>query len=227
MKIQIDKPCHENWEEMTLKEKGRFCGACKKIVLDMTKYNDQEIISFFKEKKYDVCGQLETNQIDRELIPNHESKLSRLKKSLIAASLAGIIAGLNTVTAQSSLVRVETSDKKESDQNQKDEYNIDETVVFLIKGKVVDANNKAISGAIISINSDRVKSDNNGEFEVSLGLFYDTEPLDVIANVSAKGKKTKSIRLSLDFDQTTLDMGTLQLANTGHQHVKGKIKVVD
>ena len=47
MKIQIDKPCHESWDAMTPKEQGRYCNACEKIVVDLTKYSDQEIIDFF------------------------------------------------------------------------------------------------------------------------------------------------------------------------------------
>ena len=225
MKIQIEEPCHENWDEMTPKEKGRFCGACQKIVLDMTKYNDQEIIDFFKDKKYNVCGQLEENQVDRELIPNRETKVSKMRKGLIAASLAGVVIGSSTIHAQNSDIPMENRETNDADTEKNDELRLDETVIFSIKGKVVDEKGKPIEGAIVLINTDKAKTGKDGKFLLSLGL-YETESLKVIANVSAKGKDSQSIRLQLDFDQTTVDMGKISLKKEV-RHVKGKMKVVD
>jgi hypothetical protein len=48
MKITIPKPCHENWENMTPDEKGRFCAVCSKTVRDFSKVPDDEIIGFFQ-----------------------------------------------------------------------------------------------------------------------------------------------------------------------------------
>ncbi len=225
MKIQIEEPCHENWDEMTPKEKGRFCGACQKIVLDMTKYSDQEIIDFFKDKKYNVCGQLEENQVDRELVPNRESKVSKMSKGLIAASLAGVVIGSSTVNAQSSDIPMENRENQGSDEEKSDELRLDETVIFSIKGKVVDEKGNPIEGATVIINTDKAKTGKDGKFLLSLGL-YETESLDVIANVSAKGKNSKSISLQLDFEKTSVDMGKISLKKEVC-HVKGKMKVVD
>lgn len=227
MKIKIEEPCHENWNEMSLREKGRYCHACDKIVLDMTKYSDQEIIDFFKEKKYNVCGQLEEDQVDRKLIPNSELKFSKVKRSLIAASLAGVVFSTNTVSAQNSELIIDQSNKKESDSQEKEEVRLDdETIMFLIKGKIIDIDNRPISGAMIRINTDQVKSKKNGEFELSLGI-YETESLEVKAYISANGKRTKVVNLSLDFDKTTVYLGKVQLSKMKYQHVKGKMKVVD
>ena len=58
MKIVIDNPCHENWDAMTPNEKGAFCSACQKTVLDFSKKTVDEIKSFFVElpKTETVCG---------------------------------------------------------------------------------------------------------------------------------------------------------------------------
>jgi hypothetical protein len=71
-KITIPSPCHENWEEMTAVERGRFCRSCQKVVTDFTQMEDGEIIQFLKEGK-GHCGRFRTAQLDRSLIPSIES----------------------------------------------------------------------------------------------------------------------------------------------------------
>lgn len=67
IQINIPEPCHENWEEMTAVERGRFCGSCQKVVTDFTQMEDSEIIQFIQEGK-GHCGRFSTAQLDRPLI---------------------------------------------------------------------------------------------------------------------------------------------------------------
>tara|TARA_R110002049_G_scaffold65035_1_gene170911 strand:+ start:30583 stop:31479 length:897 start_codon:yes stop_codon:yes gene_type:complete len=63
--ISIPKPCHENWNEMTPKEKGRFCDSCSKTVIDFTKMNTYEIQDFINENKNNrICGHFKQTQLD-------------------------------------------------------------------------------------------------------------------------------------------------------------------
>jgi len=55
LNLSIPEPCHEDWQEMTPNQQGKFCGACAKTVVDFTKKSVKEIQSFFIEnqgKKY-------------------------------------------------------------------------------------------------------------------------------------------------------------------------------
>lgn len=64
-KISIPKPCHENWNAMTPKEKGRFCSNCAKTVVDFTKKSNSEIQDYLiKNKSQQVCGHFYKQQLD-------------------------------------------------------------------------------------------------------------------------------------------------------------------
>lgn len=63
-KLVIPEPCHESWDQMTPKEKGRFCDSCAKVVVDFTKSSREEIIDHLKSAPGRTCGRFSSNQID-------------------------------------------------------------------------------------------------------------------------------------------------------------------
>ncbi len=66
--VRINQPCHENWNEMTAAESGRFCDACSKIVVDFTAMDNSEILVFLKQaSEAKLCGRFQQNQLDRNL----------------------------------------------------------------------------------------------------------------------------------------------------------------
>lgn len=63
--ISIPKPCHENWDNMTPKNKGRFCNSCAKTVIDFTKMDICEIQDFIDDNKSNrICGHFKQSQLD-------------------------------------------------------------------------------------------------------------------------------------------------------------------
>ncbi|MEZ4801277.1 MAG: hypothetical protein R2797_00790 [Gelidibacter sp.] len=63
--IAIPKPCHENWNAMTPNEKGRFCNACSKTVIDFTKMEPTEIQNVLHENRNNrICGHIRQEQLD-------------------------------------------------------------------------------------------------------------------------------------------------------------------
>jgi hypothetical protein len=65
--LAVDNPCHENWENMSTSEKGRFCGSCQKQVVDFTSMTDAEVASFFKKPSTgSVCGRFMQDQLERD-----------------------------------------------------------------------------------------------------------------------------------------------------------------
>lgn len=68
LQLSIPEPCHENWADMTPTEKGRFCAACQKEVVDFTNMREAELVAFFRKKKTgSVCGRFNDTQLNTEM----------------------------------------------------------------------------------------------------------------------------------------------------------------
>lgn len=79
IELSINSPCHQNWQEMTSTEKGRFCNACEKEVVDFTIMSDSEVLHYFLHRKRDnVCGRFETSQLNRYLVKPVQIKRNAL-----------------------------------------------------------------------------------------------------------------------------------------------------
>lgn len=63
-KIDIPKPCHEDWNAMTPNEKGKFCSVCNKGVVDFTEMRAVEIQTYFlKNQGQQICGRFKNEQM--------------------------------------------------------------------------------------------------------------------------------------------------------------------
>lgn len=64
MNISIPAPCHENWEHMQPEEKGRFCNACCKTVIDFTDMSPAAISAYLKaHHSQRICGRFKASQL--------------------------------------------------------------------------------------------------------------------------------------------------------------------
>lgn len=103
MKITIPKPCHENWDNMTPDEKGKFCSVCSKTVHDFTSFSDEELINTFDFNK-NICGRFREDQLGVNLNFSLASKL--------ALALLAVGSFTNTMNAQETKIgKVKTSEK--------------------------------------------------------------------------------------------------------------------
>ena len=77
-KITIAEPCHENWNQMTPDQTGRFCNSCVKSVVDFTNMKAQQIQEYFiKNQGQSVCGRFKNEQINTFDIQIPQSVLNR------------------------------------------------------------------------------------------------------------------------------------------------------
>jgi hypothetical protein len=62
--LSIPKPCHENWLNMSLEEKGRHCSVCCKTVMDFTAMPTEKVIELIAQKGPEkVCGRFRPDQL--------------------------------------------------------------------------------------------------------------------------------------------------------------------
>lgn len=84
--LKIEKPCHEDWEKMTPNEKGRFCDACKKTVIDLTQSTPLQIAQEIKNKK-NLCIRMTSEQMRRPLLELKNYNEYKLPYSQLAVGL--------------------------------------------------------------------------------------------------------------------------------------------
>tara|TARA_B100000809_G_scaffold13391_2_gene12231 strand:+ start:1179 stop:2036 length:858 start_codon:yes stop_codon:yes gene_type:complete len=65
MKLNIDKPCNEDWSSMKIGMISKHCTACEKDVFDFTNKTKEEILTFLiQNQNGSTCGRLKKSQLD-------------------------------------------------------------------------------------------------------------------------------------------------------------------
>ena len=77
IKLEIPKPCHEDWDKMSRKDQGRYCDSCQKTVVDFTLMSDKQILEYFSNTIGNTCGRFANDQLDRALIPDRVGRRSK------------------------------------------------------------------------------------------------------------------------------------------------------
>jgi len=72
--FHIPTPCHEDWDNMTPRDKGRFCASCSKQVVDFSLMSDQQVLNYFKNATGNVCGRFANDQLQRPMIEAPKQK---------------------------------------------------------------------------------------------------------------------------------------------------------
>ena len=67
LNLQVPSSCHEDWNNMALEQRGRYCFSCQKSVVDFTQMTDQELILYFKSLNGPTCGKFSESQLNRDI----------------------------------------------------------------------------------------------------------------------------------------------------------------
>ncbi|AFD09199.1 hypothetical protein [Solitalea canadensis] len=109
-KIQIPEPCHEDWNQMTIEDKGRRCALCCKTVVDFTDWETTAIIDYLKGKKEVlVCGRFKNSQVEQDFDSSTKDRMKQIwfSNASFLKKIAAIILvafGLTTTSCDNSTV---------------------------------------------------------------------------------------------------------------------------
>lgn len=91
--ISIPEPCHENWNDMSITDKGRFCSSCSKVVVDFTNRSKASILQEYLNSDPNgekLCGVFKNSQLD-EINRDFELYTFRSKQSFQSAFVFSLI----------------------------------------------------------------------------------------------------------------------------------------
>ncbi len=167
IKITIAEPCHENWNAMLPEEKGKFCLACKKTVVDFSVMSDSEIIDFLSKSSGAVCGRINEERLNTP-IRNYVAIKSGFFNKYIAGFLMALGLYPQWTSAQQS-----AKPKQELKQKEKNETSSVKkpTGPMTIKGKVLDSKSKKVLDyADIRVQGTHIHAiaDENGNYSIEI-----------------------------------------------------------
>jgi hypothetical protein len=194
LQLNITEPCHENWQNMTPQEQGRFCSSCQKTVVDFTMMSDQEVLNYFLKADHNVCGRFADDQLNKELkITENKKRFSwaYVWNILVATFLAAKANAQITPILKKPVEPVKEISIKVGKVAHVPQANTGKPVT--IKGNVVDeSNNQPVIGASIRVKGTGggCVTDASGKFKLKLqkkaavvlefsAIGYETQTLDV------------------------------------------------
>ena len=225
-KITIPEPCSENWDSMTSAEKGRHCAVCDKTVHDFSSFTKSELQVFLEENKR-VCGKIPAKLLD---IP-----ITKGRSSYAATVALATVLSVSTTVAQTAKSEIKEVIRYEESylvgdvavNPSVDEFLQEKQVI--IKGKVVDANDKVgLPGVAVFLSShpernSTVYADFEGVFEFEVP--EDIELEDVILKFSFLGYTDQYVtpKKVMEFITVKLEeeaLGEVEVFTAGKAKVK-------
>lgn len=175
MRIQIQEPCSESWDQMVPGEGGRFCGSCQKTVRDFSNMTDAELIRFFQQPgNGNTCARIRTEQLDRPLIGSQPiSNRFWGKWSLALLGIwtgfvaeAGDFVGKNPVGKKTIQTKSQTPVSKTKKKKRPQRKKVD---LVEVVGRV-RSETKAMVGCLVELDSGKysIRTDSMGIFRIRI-----------------------------------------------------------
>lgn len=97
LQVNINEPCHEDWNKMTATQCGAFCKSCQKEVIDFTNKSEAQIVEILSTAKGKVCGRFTADKLNTPLSKYEpDPEWYSWKKWAVAA---GVLFGTGYVSA--------------------------------------------------------------------------------------------------------------------------------
>lgn len=188
----IPKPCHENWDNMQPEEKGKFCNACAKPVIDFSSMSDAQMLAYFSGLKNEtVCGRAYPDQLNRTIRQMSERN-TRMTFRKMAAIFAGLIITMfhSKVQAQTNIPAPVEKVPVKVPVNRQIMGEVAVVPTHTLSGKIMNTSGKAIPFAQVKVDGRTLKADARGSF--TCVIQNSTKSI----TVSASGYDTMSISIT-------------------------------
>jgi CarboxypepD_reg-like domain/Secretion system C-terminal sorting domain len=200
IQLTIANPCHEEWDQMTLVEKGRFCGSCQKQVVDFTGMNDAQLVAFFKKKTTgSVCGRFMYDQLDKNiLIPR---KRTPWVKYFFQFTLPLFLTTIKLNAQKGMVIMKEVETKAVCELGVRGKIKMGDSgathsaiPVTTINGVITDEAGKGVPYASILIKGtvSGVQADSSGSFSIDIPVLTNA----IILEISSVGFESKEILIT-------------------------------
>lgn len=226
IQLQVPQPCHEHWDKMDKIEKGRFCLACRKQVIDFSLMTDQEILEYFSHTNDHTCGRFSASQLNRDIEARKKKELGWFRyfihimiPALIITNKSNAQAKITGDTIAYTLPVLSPKPINEVLNGSVGMVYINKKKKFTIEGKVTNERGEPIAYVTVSIKGSKpgALTDSNGIFKI---VSDDIEHVAVIA--SSIGYETKETIVNVAENQKTeLVLVTLKPTVLGEVVVAG------
>ncbi|MEQ1732616.1 MAG: carboxypeptidase-like regulatory domain-containing protein [Bacteroidia bacterium] len=165
-KLAINKPCEENWLDMTTNEQGKYCAQCCKTVIDFSILSDDEIVKVLNNSSGELCGRLSPQQLNREI--HNSAKTTPITYNWwynVASSILLLVTAKQAEAKAPELI----ANQHITQQHSLTTPAITTTDSITINGKVVDESGEPVPFGNVVV-ADNMKyntqTDFNGEFKL-------------------------------------------------------------
>ncbi len=244
-KLNIDKPCSENWNDMLPGNRGKFCQQCSKTVVDFSTMSDKQIVDYLKKGEKNICARVDNSQMRRAIIAQSSNSGFRnsLYKYLLGIfffSLSGKSFSKNhNEHLKSQTEKIENLEQKETANSKFFESGSELKLI----GKVKDAEDElTLSNAHITVEKDNNvlicgKSDTAGHFSILIPapgnyvvrVSHDDYISKIYKNVKVTNNEITNLEIELEYASIILKEDVIVSAepmidpdytSTGHVYVE-------
>lgn len=221
IKINIEDPCHENWDKMLEEERGKFCLACQKTVVDFSKMTNAQIIDYLNNTPGKVCGRVAKHQLNTP-ISNYVVNKTPFFNKYVAGFLMAL--GFYHPAKSQTTLTITPTETQNTVGTIAYRPNVPSNKKLVIKGRVIDAKTKkAIIGASVSIVGSELiaVTDKNGHYTINVPHEFQNASLELMISAARFERFYVS---GLDYQKTELTI-TSKLQKE-IEHIKGDIMIM-
>ncbi len=218
-KINIPKPCSENWDLMTPTEQGRHCEKCVKTVHDVSFLTNEEVEEKYIENNGQLCVRVQSERVIHD--PNPQKSLLKRLTYGVAATLAFFWLFIKNTVAQAQSDSTSTQEEP----NDSISTNVKSFSKILLRGYVRDSlentEGVAFASVIVSKDSNQIGytvTNVEGMFVLELGgpfLSTDTLLLQIVSigmkTVTQKFNPKDTIPVDVHMKEENVCLGTTEI----------------